>query len=322
MSRRLCPLVLAADSAYAMPLATTIRSVAEANAGAWPLEIHVIHDGIDGATQQRIFDSSPLGSVTIDWHTIDVSLFASDYIPLPYISRMTFARLVLPGVLADKAGKVLYLDSDILVFGDLSPLCDIDLGDAVIGAALDPLDAPVKQNKLGLEKVPRVGHYFNAGVLLIDLGNWRNAQVTEKALHYLDRFPNSPFSDQDALNVACDGYWKQLDNKWNFQCEPHESIVSPVDAERPAIAHFITKSKPWKPSSMSVNAACYDAVRAKTRFARSMSEIAREEIAILAHKLLKRSSLVRSVWSLAKGFRSARPAIIAQSHTEDDSRVY
>ncbi len=317
MSRRLCPLVLAADSAYAMPLATTIRSVAEANASAWPLEIHVIHDGIDSATQQRIFDSSPRGSVTIDWHAIDVSLFASDYIPLPYISRMTFSRLVLPSVLTERVGKVLYLDSDILVFGDLSPLCDIDLSDAVIGAVLDPLDAEVKRNKRGLEKVPRVGHYFNAGVLLVDLGNWRNAQVTEKALNYLDRFPKSPFSDQDALNVACDGRWKQLDSKWNFQCEPHESIVSAVDARRPAIAHFVTKSKPWKPSSMSVNAACYDAVRARTRFARSIPEIAREEIATLAHKLLKRSSLVRSAWSLAKSFRNARPAIIAQSRTED-----
>jgi lipopolysaccharide biosynthesis glycosyltransferase len=316
-SLTLCPLVLAADAAYAMPLATAIRSISESNNQLWPIEIHVIHDGIDGSTRQRIVDSSPVGSVSIEWHAIDLSCFSSDYNRLPYISKMTFARLLIPSILSNKSGKVLYLDSDILVVAGLARLCSIDLGNSAVAAVPDPLDASIKRNKRGLESVPRVSSYFNAGMLLVDLDNWRSRQITEKALHYLDRFPRSPFSDQDALNVACDGEWKQVGTEWNFQCEPQQSIASVADEMRPAIVHFVTKEKPWKPSSMSLNASSYDAIRSRTLFARTLSEVLREELARLGHRLLRRSSLLRAAWSLTKSVVYRRPNMIAQSRAED-----
>lgn len=65
---------------------------------------------------------------------------------------MTFARLLLPQLLPQISGKLLYLDSDILVIGGLARLCAADLGDAVVGAVLDRLDGCIKSNKCGLEK--------------------------------------------------------------------------------------------------------------------------------------------------------------------------
>jgi lipopolysaccharide biosynthesis glycosyltransferase len=189
---------------------------------------------------------------------------------LEFISKMTFARLLIPRLFPETVRRVLYLDADLLVFDDLDPLWEADLEGAVLGAVLDGLDLHLKKNgKPGLEGMPRVRNYFNSGVLLIDLPRWRKEQISERSLDYLTRHPRSPFSDQDALNVACDGLWKRLDPRWNFQNHHQTSILDMGPQERPAVVHFVTSVKPWKPSSLSVNASLYDAVRSRTCFART-----------------------------------------------------
>jgi lipopolysaccharide biosynthesis glycosyltransferase len=121
--------------------------------------------------------------------------------------------------------------------------------------------------------MPHVCAYFNAGVLLIDLPRWRKERISERTLDYLARHPLSPFSDQDALNVACDGLWKRLDLRWNFQNHYETSISDMGPMEKPAVVHFVTSLKPWKPSSVSVNASLYDAFRSRTCFARTRRDL-------------------------------------------------
>ena len=42
------PIVLACDQNYAMPLATTLRSLVDSNRRHWPLDITVLSDGFTG----------------------------------------------------------------------------------------------------------------------------------------------------------------------------------------------------------------------------------------------------------------------------------
>ena len=147
-----------------------------------------------------------------------------------------------------------------------------DLRGAAVAAVRDHhVDSDLKSNlRDRTVGVPRVRDYFNAGVMLIDLPEWRRQRISEKALQYLHEHCNSPYSDQDALNVACDGMWKELDSTWNFQNHHVTRIDRQPPTRRPAIVHFITSSKPWKPSSSSINAALYDRFRRRTRFRRSL----------------------------------------------------
>ena len=133
---------------------------------------------------------------------------------------------------------------------------------------LDALDR-VTVALLGVELLPAVTDYFNAGVLLIDLPRWREERISERAYAYLTAHPEAPLGDQDGLNFACDGLWKKLDPRWNFQKHFEEQIASLTAAERPAIVHFVTGQKPWLPRSLSVNAGLYDTFRSQTRFART-----------------------------------------------------
>lgn len=268
-----CPLVLACDEGYAMPLATTLRSVADGNRPHWPLAAYVLHDGFSAGARDKVLASLPEGSMNLHWVPVELGMFER-FSLLGHVSRMTFARLQIPEVFADAASKVLYLDTDILVLGDLAELFQTDLGGAAVGAVLDfHVDAHLKAGQHDrIVGVPPVSDYFNAGVLLIDVQAWRRRGIAQRAIDYLRSHLDSPYADQDALNVACDGDWKQLDRTWNFQNHHVTRIAREPAATRPAIVHFVTSSKPWKPDSTSVNAAFYDGFRRRTRFRRSPGE--------------------------------------------------
>ncbi len=267
----ICPIVLACDAAYVMPLATTLRSIVEANRSSSPLEFHVLSEGFSERVQKKVLDSLPKGTASIRWVEVDLSPFG-DFAVLSHISKMTYSRFLIPSIFPDTVSRVLYLDADILVLDDLSKLWETNLEGTVLGAVMDK---NLKGSEEGfveepqLRGIPCVRSYFNAGVLIIDLDQWREQRISEKALDYLTRYPLSPYSDQDALNVVCDGSWKKLNVHWNFQ-DHYEKRISDMDLDvRPGIVHFVTKLKPWKPSSSSVNAVFYDSFRSRTCFART-----------------------------------------------------
>jgi lipopolysaccharide biosynthesis glycosyltransferase len=269
------PIVLACDAAYAMPLATALRSIVEANQNSWPLEFHVLSEGFSEKAQRRVFDSLPKGSASIRWVAVDLSPFG-DFATLPHISKMTYARFLIPSIFPDTVSKILYLDADLVVLDNLRALWEIDLDGFVVGAVLDRWDQNIKLGDLDLSDVPRVQDYFNAGVLVINLDRWRELRISEKAIDYLTRYPLSPFSDQDALNVACDGRWKKLNTRWNFQDHCEHNILNMQPKQCPGIVHFVGKAKPWNASIPNLNARFYDDIRSQTCFARTHSDRLRD----------------------------------------------
>lgn len=263
-----CPIVLACDAAYIMPLATTLRSIAEARQGAGTLEAHVICSGVGPELRARVAASLPPGAFDLRWVDIDVGRF-DRFFTLPHLSKMTFARLLIPEMMGPAVRRVLYLDVDLLILRDLRELAAADLGDKVMGGVHDRGDAKMKRGDPDFHNLPKVSDYFNCGVLLIDLQRWRAEGISEKALAYLEQNPRTPFGDQDALNVALDGRWQILDPRWNFQRHALVSLGRLPRAERPYIVHFVMAEKPWIARMLSRNAGFYDRYRSRTQFRRS-----------------------------------------------------
>lgn len=293
-----------------MPLATTLRSIAETNGKAWPLQIYVLSDGFSEDTKTKIIESLPKGSCSIRWAPVDLTPFEG-LSTLRHISRTTYARLLLASVLPDEVPRALYLDADLLVLDDLGPVWELELDGAVLGAVIDErLDRHIKlgNTSLGGAPLPGVGDYFNAGVLLIDLARWRAERIPEKAMEYLERCPHSLYSDQDALNVACDGTWKKLDPRWNYyQIDLERPISESSPAQRPGILHFHGCLKPWDPGSLNLNAGFYDSFRARTLFARKPLEKLRHVPIVMwsrFKRLLKRSVIARHAWNRLQALQS------------------
>ena len=276
-----CPIVLACDEAYAMPLATALRSLVEANPGQAELELHVLTSEFSASARQKVLNSLPVGSVSIRWLPVDLQVFREFSTP-DYISKMTYARLMIPYMFPENVQRILYLDADILVLGQLGPLWAVDLEGTVVGAVVD-VHSPTHVNRLGLcaslrqgdsgAEVPLAINYFNAGVLLIDLPRWRQERISENALEYLLKHPETSLSDQDALNVACCGKWKELDARWNYYNHPRLGYGETQTEQWPSIVHFIGRYKPWAAATLSDNAAFYNNFRNRTEFFLTRYEI-------------------------------------------------
>lgn len=134
-----------------------------------------------------------------------------------YWTITSYARLLAPELIVD-SGRMLYLDCDIIINGDLRPLFAMELGHGnVIAARGDE-------------------NHFNAGVLLIDLDRWRTAEITQKTVAYAHAQGDAlRFLDQDALNAVLAGRFLPLSMHWNL---PRKS----ADAYKTsAIIHFTGK---------------------------------------------------------------------------------
>jgi lipopolysaccharide biosynthesis glycosyltransferase len=297
------PIVLAADAKYAMPLAVTLRSIVEANRRHWPLEFYILHDGFSEELRKKVADSLPCetpgleASGILNWVPVEGKYFEgfsngpkiteTEGIIASHVSKMAYARFLIPAILPKTVPRVLYLDVDLLVLEDLGPLFTTDLGTATVGAVLDfnlhsnyldrGFDPEVKRaSHPNFRGLPAVRDYLNSGVLLIDLDRWRKEKISEKAFDYLERFRLSPQMDQDALNVVLDKQWVALDPRWNVQ--NHYRKIS----KREGILHFVTKAKPWHASARSHNAGLYDSFRNRTRFARTPLERLEDALASLS----------------------------------------
>jgi lipopolysaccharide biosynthesis glycosyltransferase len=301
-----CPILLACDENYAMPLATTLRSLVETNERHWPLDVTVLTDGFAERTRTRVTASLPSGSAALRWSSIDLSPFAPILLALqsarrrahsaemsyldPRNAATIYGRLTLEQAFASDVQRILYLDADILVLEDLGPLFDVDLGDDILAAVPDDyVDAAIQARNAGpLEGVPNVARYFNAGLMVINLDRWRSHDMAKSAIEYMVKFPNSRYSDQDGLNAACNGRWIELNGRWNYQSHRTVRISALPPAERPAVVHFITGQKPWLPSSTSLNAGLYDSYRDRTKFRRGLHSRVRDSMTRFAHRGLRK----------------------------------
>ena len=175
---------------------------------------------------------------------------------LPRIGPATYYKLFIGELLPNDVSKALYLDSDIVVRGEVGELWRHDLGKCVVGATPDQyLDgsrgSKIKQ-RLGLS---REALYFNAGVLLINVQRWREAAVGPEALRFARDHPRRvPFADQCALNWVLRDNWMPLADFWNVQTASvsrsiwrfmHYTEEQKNRALAAKILHFTGSSKPW-----------------------------------------------------------------------------
>jgi lipopolysaccharide biosynthesis glycosyltransferase len=168
-----------------------------------------------------------------------------------HISKAAYARLLMGQLLPPDIDRVLYLDCDLIVRGDLGDLWNTDLDGKTIGAVSDSLSYS-RHSILGL---PQGAPYFNSGVMLIDLRRWREMDVGGRSLKFAREHPDRlQWWDQCALNLILHDDWLPLDRKWNFQSMAigvrdsdiiRFSRLTPGIRDAIQVVHFSGDSKPW-----------------------------------------------------------------------------
>lgn len=161
-----------------------------------------------------------------------------------YVSYAVYSRIFIGDLLPDLSGKVLYLDCDTLVVGPIVELFDTDLGGNPIALAPDVVN-PAYWRVISL---PEGKPYYNTGVALIDLDEWRKRRCTERLMDEI-RSPHgrNPLGDQDVIVRVLNGEIAGLDRRWNFLSQ----YILLRRKEVPVIYHFSgnTLGRPWFTSS-------------------------------------------------------------------------
>ena len=264
--------VCAADNNYAMPLAVTMRSAIENLTSKCKIVFYIIDGGISKVNKQKILKSLIPGSCRVEF--IEISNASIDSISglhrskPAHVSIASFYRLLLPELLPEHLEKVIYLDCDLTIEGDLWQLWQADLGENYLLAVRDTWipfisSPPGKLNyqKLGID--PNAP-YFNAGVLVINLKKWRNDNFSVRAIRYfMENLDYIGLYDQGLLNALFVGKWEQLDARWNFNVTSfydtssnhyyswnHSESLLSEDIynsliNSPYIIHFVSENKPW-----------------------------------------------------------------------------
>lgn len=187
-----------------------------------------------------------------------------------YYAVETNYRLLLFSKLFQNYRRMLYLDCDIIVTGDVGELFDVDLeGKSAAGVEdvgfrwlaytkraifLDNKPYNVLNYCTDVLGMKDPGSYVNAGVLLFDLEKCRQKvsfRDVVETLHSRNFF----YNDQDVLNILLEGNIKQVDCKWNYmnniafylECDRKEFRELYLDLYREdyRIIHYISAKKPW-----------------------------------------------------------------------------
>lgn len=201
-----------------------------------------------------------------------------------YWSRATYARILLPDLMGEKETRVLYLDADIIIKHDISALQTIDMKGAVMAAVPQPgVDKTAFNRRFGR---PDDHPYFNAGVLLIDLNEWKKRDAGTEALRLLST-QSFEFLDQDVLNVVAGDNLLCLDDSWNATSKQQDYTDS-------KIVHF-THAKPDADYCVHPERSSYLAYRSNTPWKSARLKTKRDRrIRRILHSVRKKWVWLRS----------------------------
>lgn len=126
----------------------------------------------------------------------------------------TNMKMFVADYLKDDIDRLLYIDSDTIIYGDISPLAFLDMDNKPIAMVLDSLGARHKL-EIGLDKDD---YYFNGGVILYDIKKWRYDKCMEKIQEHVKNYRAHYMApDQDILNVVLKKQIKKIDISYNIQ---------------------------------------------------------------------------------------------------------
>ena len=168
-----------------------------------------------------------------------------------HLNRTVLFRLGLEKMAPADCNRILYVDADTIVIGDIREMWNANLGGHALAAATDCYQDAEKFAETW--SLPKGGRYFNAGVQVIDLAKVREGKLFSKALDFIaEHDAKLLFGDQDALNYV---FWKDaavLEPTWNVQrFLKRNEIASETAPDRrwghamPRLIHYIGTEKPW-----------------------------------------------------------------------------
>lgn len=237
---QIIPIFFAADKNYIPFLSVSLDSLKENASKSYRYEIYILNTDIDEKEAEPVkkFEDEKFGVHFIDvserLEEVKNSLQLRDY-----YTGATYYRIFIANMFPEYE-KALYIDSDTIVLGDVSELFNTELKSNLIGAIPDEAVAVVPEFRLYTKETLGVEaeKYFNAGVILMNLKEFRKSNFYGKFCGLLKTYKFCVAQDQDYLNVLCKDKIVFVGNEWNKM---------PIGgaSETPKLIHYNLTMKPW-----------------------------------------------------------------------------
>ena len=206
-------ILYASDDNYAEIAAISIISLLENNKDAETIRLFMFDDGLSSENKNRLSGLAEKYSREIVFVKMpDIEKRVGIKIDTGFWTLIIFARLFSSSTLPADVEKIIYLDCDTLVRGSLTPLWNEDLGKYLAGGCEDGIPIKHKENVF----LKQTDIYVNSGILLINLKEWRKADIEKKFIDFILRFDGKlRYPDQDVLNGVLKGQIKLIAPKYN-----------------------------------------------------------------------------------------------------------
>lgn len=191
-----------------------------------------------------------------DFHVYIVDEKQMEQFPLGgHLTLPTYYNLCASSLLPESIHRIIYMDGDMIVNGDIRPLWELDLKEMVcaqvIGAAYYDEEQYVH---LGYDK-----HYgvYNNGVVVYDFDKMRAMDFSRKAIQFISDNPEKvKWMDQDTMNALLYDKTLRLPYRYNFQTlaltqerwQYYDNAFRMhvlEESNHPIVIHYSGHVKPW-----------------------------------------------------------------------------
>ena len=244
-TKKIIPIFFACDDNYAKYLGVTIKSLMiNANKKDYSYRFYILETDLNPLYLDK-FKEMMEGDSTIEYVDVrkEIKAFRSKLSLRDYYTSATYYRLFIME-LFPQYDKVVYLDSDLLIKGDISRFYNYNISNHLLGAVQDEvlyLNKPFALYSILNVGVP-TNKYFNAGVLLMNLQQMRKQDIYNKFINLLTVKSFPVAQDQDYLNYLCKNQVRYLPLSWNKN--PIKNSL--FNDKNVKIVHFKMAWKPWK----------------------------------------------------------------------------
>ncbi len=194
--------------------ATSMVSLMENNVSVDEITFYVVDDGISEDNKAKLSAMIMAYNRSINYiNALDPALLF-DY---PFKSRYqighSYPRMAVGSLLPKNLDRVLALDSDTLIDGNIYDFYNMDMKGNIIAGVADCLNLRAYKKQFGLDGEE---FYCNAGVFLIDLEKWRQEHIEDEIKNIIkNKKGNVFFFEQTLMNYACRGKILKLHPTYN-----------------------------------------------------------------------------------------------------------
>ena len=211
------PIIFITDNNYVLPTAVAINSLIKNKNEQNIYKIFVLYTDLSEENKNKFLEYNQT-NVTVELirpENSEYLLSVKQKRENDYVSPAVLFKFAIPKMFQNYE-KVIYIDGDTLINGDLSDLYNTDIKDFYMGVVKDIHPIMIKaQERLNIET------YFNAGVILYNIKKMLEDGIDEylNSEEVLNKINDYFWFEQDTYNVLLNKKVKFLHPKYNFIVE-------------------------------------------------------------------------------------------------------